>query len=173
MRQSRSRGTDTAVDLKEQNAGHTKFGGVLPNYEILAVVRTTSRRPLKMLTVTVMLRRVDNSQVGTQAREADVQNLNPGETRTVKMVTGETLDEIEYHDSRFAAGFPYEKNIEFTVDQSRQAVPRGTYEPAVDLTMATIPVRIASGRSGQASMTVRRAGSIVANAPDSAPPSAN
>jgi hypothetical protein len=36
------------------------------------------------------------------------------------MDTGESLDEIDHYDLRFTAGFPDEKNVEFTVEQSNR-----------------------------------------------------
>ncbi len=80
------------------------------------MVRNTSSQPLKMLSMTVILRRADNSLVGTEARMADVRNLQPGDTATIKMDTSEKLDEIDHYDLRFTAGFPDEENVNFTVE---------------------------------------------------------
>jgi TPR repeat protein len=108
------------IAIVEQTGGHTKFGGMLPNYEVVAIVRNTSSQPLKMLTMTVLLRRADNSLIGTESRSGDVRNLEPGDTCTIKMDTGESLDEIDHYDLRFTAGFPDEKNVEFTLEQSNR-----------------------------------------------------
>jgi len=112
------------IAILEQTGGHTKFGGMLPNYEVVAMVRNTSSQPLKMLTMTVILRRADNSLIGTEARMADVRNLEPGDTSTIKMDTGENLAEIDHYDLRFTAGFPDEKNVDFTVEQPERSAPR-------------------------------------------------
>jgi hypothetical protein len=97
---------------------------MVPNYEVVAIVRNTSSQPLKMLSMTVVLRRADNSLIGTQARTADVRNLEPGATCTIKMDTGENLDEIDHYDLRFTAGFPDEQNVEFTLEQPDRSPPR-------------------------------------------------
>ena len=112
------------IAILEQTGGHTKFGGMLPNYEVVAMVRNTSSQPLKMLTMTVILRRADGSLIGTEARMADVRNLKPGDTSTIKMDTGEKLDEIDHYDLKFTAGFPDEKNVDFTVEQPERSAPR-------------------------------------------------
>jgi hypothetical protein len=112
------------IAILEQTGGHTKYGGMVPNYEVVVIVRNTSSQPLKLLTMTVLLRRADNSLIGTEARVADVRTLEPGDTSTIKMDTGANLDEIDHYDLRFTADFPDETNVDFTVEQPDRPPPR-------------------------------------------------
>ncbi len=113
------------IAILEQTGGHMKFGGMIPSYEVIAMVRNTSSVPLKMLTMTVIFRRADNTMIGTEARMADARTLEPGDTTTIKaMDNGEDLAEIDHYDLKFTAGFPDEKNVDFTVEQPERTAPR-------------------------------------------------
>jgi len=118
-------GQRSTIAILEQTGGHTKFGGMIPSYEVNALVRNTSSVPLKMLSMTVIFRRADNSLIGTEARMADARTLEPGDTTTIKaMDNGENIDEIDHYDLKFTAGFPDEKNVDFTVEQSNRPPTR-------------------------------------------------
>ena len=113
------------IAILEQTGGPMKFGGMIPSYEVIAMVRNTSSVPLKLLTMTVIFRCADNTMIGTEARMADARTLEPGDSTTVKaMDNGENLAEIDHYDLKFTAGFPDEKNVDFTVEQTDRPPPR-------------------------------------------------
>ncbi len=118
-------GQRLTIAILEQTGKHIKFGGMIPSYEVIAMVRNTSSVPLKLLTMTVIFRRADNTMIGTEARMADARTLEPGDTTTVKVMdNGENLAEIDHYDLKFTAGSPDEKNVDFTVEQPERSAPR-------------------------------------------------
>ncbi len=116
-----SAGAGLTLALLEQTGGRITLEGLLPVYQVTALVRNTSSQELFLLKMTVIYRAADNSLIGTQDFFADVHHLQPGETSTIKVTTQDNLDTIDHYDLKFDANG---KNVDFTVEQADRSAPR-------------------------------------------------
>jgi hypothetical protein len=91
------------ITLLEDQGKHTKYQGVLPIYEVTALVRNSSPRALKWLKMTVIYRDAQGSLISTQNQYAESRTIEPGATSTVKVMTRENLDTIDHYDLQFDA----------------------------------------------------------------------
>jgi hypothetical protein len=108
--------TGLTIALLEKNGGHTKYLGMVPIYQVTALIRNTSSRPLKWLKMIVVFRDADDRLISTENQYADVRTIEPEATSTVKVMTRENLDTIDHYDLRFEADG---RNVEYLMPKSR------------------------------------------------------